>query len=131
MKDEKGRNEFYKLQDKVLDTNEGESTYYEILGKNKCNMKRVQLIDLTPEQLTEIFDSTFAKRIEILKKELLHENANDELLSREQAAELLHINLSTIWHWQKKGKIKCYGISGARRYYKRSELMNALKQLQK
>ena len=39
MKDEEGRNEFYKLQDKVLDTNNGESTYYEILGKNKSKMK--------------------------------------------------------------------------------------------
>ena len=39
MKDEEGRNEFYKLQDKVLDTNNGESTYYEILGKNRSKMK--------------------------------------------------------------------------------------------
>ena len=39
MKDEEGRNEFYKLQDKVLDTNNGESTYYEILGKSKSKMK--------------------------------------------------------------------------------------------
>jgi site-specific DNA-adenine methylase len=38
MKDEEGRNEFYKLQDKVLDTNGGDSIYYEILGKNKCKM---------------------------------------------------------------------------------------------
>jgi hypothetical protein len=38
MKDEEGRNEFYKLQDKVSDTKGGDSIYYEILGKNKCKM---------------------------------------------------------------------------------------------
>jgi DNA adenine methylase len=38
MKDEKGREEFYKLQDEVLKP-EGDKYYYEILGKNKCKMK--------------------------------------------------------------------------------------------
>jgi site-specific DNA-adenine methylase len=38
MKTEEGRNEFYELQDQVLDTNGGDSIYYEIIGKNKCKM---------------------------------------------------------------------------------------------
>ena len=38
MKDEKGREEFYKLQDEVLNPNGGEAHYYEIIGKNRCNM---------------------------------------------------------------------------------------------
>ena len=37
MKNEEGRNEFYKLQDEVIKN--GEEYYYNILGKNKCLMK--------------------------------------------------------------------------------------------
>jgi site-specific DNA-adenine methylase len=37
MKDEKERNEFYKLQDECLKTN-GQEYYYNLLGKYKCNM---------------------------------------------------------------------------------------------
>ncbi|MDO5979185.1 helix-turn-helix domain-containing protein [Flavivirga spongiicola] len=94
-------------------------------------MDKIQFIGTTPHQLADLVDEKVKKSLEKLKKELLHENANDELLTREQAAELLHINLSTLWHWQRKGKIKCYGISGSRRYYKRSEIMDALKIIKK
>jgi excisionase family DNA binding protein len=94
-------------------------------------MKYLQLINTTPQQLADLIKEGVKSELEILKKELLHENANDELLSREQASELLHINLSTLWAWTKKGKISAYGISGSRRYYKRSEIMEALKLLKK
>lgn len=94
-------------------------------------MESLQLINTTPQQLADLIKEGVKSELENLKKELLHENANDELLTREQAAKLLHINLSTLWHWQKKGKIKCYGISGSRRYYKRSEILSALKVLKK
>ena len=39
MKDEKGREEFYKLQDECLKPDGGEIYFYEILGKNKSLMK--------------------------------------------------------------------------------------------
>lgn len=94
-------------------------------------MGTLQFIQTTPEQLAELIKEGVKSELDILKKELLHENANDELLTREQAAELLHINFSTLWHWQRNGKIKAYGISGARRYYKRSEIMEALTLLKK
>lgn len=94
-------------------------------------MGTLQFIQTTPEQLAELIKKGVKSELDTLKKELLHENANDELLTREQAAELLHINLSTLWHWQKKGKIKCYGISGSRRYFKRSEILSELKLLKK
>lgn len=37
---------------------------------------------------------------------------------------------STLWKWEKEGKIQSYGIGG-KRYYKRSELMEALTKLKK
>ena len=94
-------------------------------------MGTLQFIQTTPEQLAELISKGVKTELEILKKELLHGKANDDLLTRDQAAELLHINLSTLWAWTTKKKITSYGISGSRRYYKRSEIMNALKQLKK
>ena len=94
-------------------------------------MKTLQLINFSPQQLAELIRNGVKSELELLREELLHKNANDELLSREQTAIFLHINLSTLWAWERKGKIKSYGISGARRYYKRSEIMNALELLKK
>ena len=94
-------------------------------------MGTLQFIQTTPESLANLIKEGIKSELDILKKELLRENANDELLTREQTAELLHINLSTLWSWTKKGKVSAYGISGARRYYKRSEIIAALKLLKK
>lgn len=93
-------------------------------------MGTLQFIQTTPEKLANLIKEGVKSELEILKKELLHENANDELLTREQAADLLHINLSTLWSYTRQNKLKAYGISN-RRYYKRSEIIAALKLLQK
>ena len=76
-------------------------------------------------------EERFAKSFEQFKKDMLSKDANEDLLSREQAAEFLKINLSTLWAWQQKGRVKAYGISGHRRYYKRSELLEALQLVKK
>jgi len=49
----------------------------------------------------------------------------EELLMRDEAAKLLKINITTLYHWTRKGKLPSYGI-GNRVYYKRSEIMNSL-----
>jgi excisionase family DNA binding protein len=52
-----------------------------------------------------------------------------EILSRKETAQLLGVDLSTLWAWTKTGKITSYGI-GNRVFYKYSEIMsNSLKQL--
>ena len=94
-------------------------------------MGTLQFIQTSPEQLADLINEGVKAELQLLRKELLHDNANDELLTREQAAELLHINLSTLWKWTRDCKVKAYGISGSRRYYKRSEIMEALKLLKK
>lgn len=48
-----------------------------------------------------------------------------EILSISEASEFLGVNRSTLWKWEKDKKIKSYGIEG-RRFFKRSELMEAL-----
>jgi DNA-binding transcriptional MerR regulator len=94
-------------------------------------MKTLQFIQTTPEQLAELIQIGMKKELQALKKELLHKNANDEILTREEVCKILSIDPSTLWHWQNKNKIQAYGISGSRRYYKRSEIMSALILLKK
>jgi excisionase family DNA binding protein len=53
---------------------------------------------------------------------------SNELLSREEACELLKINKTSLWKHTKNGKLKSYGI-GNRVLYKRSELLDSIKPL--
>ena len=55
-------------------------------------------------------------------------NNPTDLLTRKQASEFLHINLSTLWVWTNAKKIQAYGI-GNRVFYKKSELLDALRPL--
>ena len=48
-----------------------------------------------------------------------------EWLTRNEVAEMLKCDLSTVHNWTKKGKLKKYCI-GDRTYYKRSEVESAL-----
>ncbi|MCA0362536.1 MAG: helix-turn-helix domain-containing protein [Bacteroidetes bacterium] len=46
-----------------------------------------------------------------------------DLLTRKETAELLGINLSTLWSYTKTGKLKAYGL-GNKVFYRYSEIMN-------
>lgn len=59
-----------------------------------------------------------------INNKIFIDNTINELLSREQAAELLKCDLSTLWLWTKKGLIKKFG-SGKRMYYVKSELLQS------
>ena len=89
------------------------------------------LIQSSPEDLAKLINAGIQKQLEAFKKSLLAKNANDDLLTREEACEFLKIDPSTLWHWQNRGKVTAYSISGTRRYYKRSELLEALTPLKK
>ena len=91
----------------------------------------VQFFNMTPQQLAELIKDGVKTELQLLKVELTHKKANDEILTRDEVCNFLKINPSTLWHWQNKGKIKAYGISGSRRYYKRHEIMQALTLLKK
>lgn len=91
--------------------------------------KSILLEILSVEDLEKILRKVFNSSIEELK---LKDPFSDSevLLSRKQACELFQINSTTLWHWTKKGKVLAYG-TGNRRYYKKSELLAALKPLLK
>ena len=64
---------------------------------------------------------------QLLNKE--PQNQNDELVTRQQAANLLGISLPTLHHYSKHGFIPAYRI-GSRVRFKKSELMDCLKKVQ-
>ena len=54
----------------------------------------------------------------------------DELLTKKQVCKYLNVTPTTIWRWQKQGKIETYGI-GKIRYYKKADILNLLTKLKK
>ena len=90
----------------------------------------ILLQNLTVEQLQQLIGTSVRNGIFELQKELQSKDNSEELLTREQTCDFLKIDSSTLWAWTNKQKVKAYGI-GARRYYKRSELLECLTLLKK
>ncbi|MEP0133358.1 MAG: helix-turn-helix domain-containing protein [Eudoraea sp.] len=90
----------------------------------------ILLHDLTHEQLGNLIDEKLKAQLEQLKKLLDQLQDSDVLLSRAETCKFLKIDSSTLWAWTNKGKVTAYGI-GNRRYYKRTELIESIKPLNK
>ncbi len=90
----------------------------------------ILLQTLTVEQLQQLIGTSVKNGILELQKQLQDKDNSEELLTREETCKFLKIDSSTLWAWTNKGKVKAYGI-GARRYYKRSELLECLTLLKK
>ncbi len=90
-------------------------------------MKNNQIIlqSVTTEQLVNLISENVKSQLLDFKKSLQSNEASDELLTRDETCKLLQIDSSTLWAWTNKGKVTAYGIAN-RRYYKRSEIMEAL-----
>ncbi len=84
------------------------------------------LQSLSPQDLGTLIDERLKAQLELLQNSLVNHSAKEELLTREEAYTFLKVDSTTLWAWTKKGKITAYGL-GARRYYKRSELLDCLK----
>ena len=90
-------------------------------------MQAVQFIQTTPQELEDSILQGLKSQISLLKAEFQPKEPT-EYLTRNELAELLKVDLSTIHNWTKKGKIKAYGI-GNRVYYKRQEINQSIKPL--
>jgi len=90
----------------------------------------ILLQTLTVEQLQQLIGTSVRNGILELQKELQSKDNSEELMTREETCQFLKIDSSTLWAWTNNGKVKAYGI-GARRYYKKSELMDCLTLLKK
>lgn len=80
---------------------------------------------LTKEQLQEEIQNGFKTQLEEFAKNFQPKEPA-EYLSRQEVADMLQINLSTLHNWCKKGKLKPYGL-GARVYFLRTEVEQSLK----
>ena len=85
----------------------------------------ILLESLTVEQLQQLIGTSVKNGIQELQKELQTKDNSEELMTREETCQFLKIDSSTLWAWTNQQKVKAYGI-GARRYYKRSELLECL-----
>ena len=90
----------------------------------------ILLESLTVEQLQQLIGTSVKNGIQELQKELHTKDNSEELMTREETCQFLKIDSSTLWAWTNQQKVKAYGI-GARRYYKRSELLECLTLLKK
>jgi hypothetical protein len=90
----------------------------------------ILLETLTVEQLNQLIGKSVKNGIIEIQQEFHSKHQSEELLTREEACKFLKIDSSTLWSWTLKRKVKAYGI-GARRYYKRSELLESLTLLKK
>ena len=78
------------------------------------------IFETSPQLIVDEILQGFNKEIASLKNSFQPKEP-EEFLTRKEAKELLKIDLSTLWAWTKRGKLKSYGI-GNRIYYKRSEI---------
>lgn len=92
--------------------------------------KTIILQELSVEQLQQLINTSIKDGIQEVQREIQSKDNSEELLTREQTCDFLKIDSSTLWAWTNKQKVKAYGI-GARRYYKRSELLECLTLLKK
>ncbi len=90
-------------------------------------MQQLQFIGTTPEQLRNDIKQDVNSLLNDFKKGY-EPKTPVELLTRKETAALLKINISSLYNWTKKGKLKSYGLQG-KIYYKRSEVESALIEL--
>ena len=90
-------------------------------------MESIQLVGITPEQLQTAISNDVKSQLDELKKSFTPK-IPEEYLGRKETSNILKINLSTLYLWTKKGRLKSYGISG-KVYYKRTEIENAFIEL--
>jgi hypothetical protein len=92
-------------------------------------MQNIQFIQVTPEQLQNAIIEGVKLQLEEFKKHFTPKEPN-KYLTRQDVADMLQIDLSSLWNWTKKGTLTSYQISG-RVYYKLDEVENAIVKLNK
>jgi hypothetical protein len=81
----------------------------------------ILLQNVSTDSLVQLINEGVKSQLDDFKKNFNAHNT-EELLTREEAIDLLKIDSSTLWRWTKQGKVNVYGIA-ARRYYKKAEIL--------
>ncbi len=91
-------------------------------------MSTIQFIQVSPEQLQSEITKEVKTYLDEFLKHFKPKQPND-YLSRQDVAQMLGVDLSTVYNWQKNGKPKPYGLGG-RVYFLRSDIEASLIPLQ-
>ena len=79
-----------------------------------------------PQAVAKVYDEVSLIRNELIElKKNFQPKEPAEYLTRTEVSEMLKVDLSTLWNWQKKGKLIPVGL-GNRVYYRRSDIESAL-----
>ncbi|MGC6429852.1 MAG: helix-turn-helix domain-containing protein [Jejuia sp.] len=92
-------------------------------------MREIQIIGLTPEENRKPVFEYIDKKFEDLKKHLQPKEPTT-YLTRNEVAEMLSVDLSTVHNLSVKGILQKYQIGG-RVLYKRKEIEEAITKLEK
>lgn len=87
--------------------------------------KIVEIENVSVDELVAIITDKVLKGLEIRLEQLQQKKHQEQLLTRTDTAKYLKVDISTLWNWTKKGKLKAYSI-GNRVYYKKNEIDEAL-----
>ena len=86
--------------------------------------KSILLTSTSPSHLVDLIDKKFKDRLVRLETKFQPKEPTI-YLTRNEVAEMLKINLSSVHNWTKKGILISYGCQG-RVYYKREEVEQAI-----
>ncbi len=92
-------------------------------------METVQFNQTSPQQLRELISNDVREQLEELKKTFQPKEPN-EYLTRNNVAEMLSVDLSTVHNWTKKGILHAKQIGG-RIFYLRDEVESAIVKLKR
>lgn len=76
----------------------------------------------------EILDKKISEKTKPKQEKTLKDPLSEYVSKKEMIGKLA--SASTLWHWERKGKIKAYGIGG-KRYYRREDVENLFKEMKK
>ena len=90
-------------------------------------METIQFVQVNPEQLQEKILEGIKTQLNAIIKHFAPQQTS-EYLTRQETADFFKVDISTLWHWKRKGFLVPYGAEGIVRY-KRSEVENAMVKL--
>lgn len=93
------------------------------------NMSQVILSQIPIEDLQGMIEGAVQRTMDQWLNKESQQTKGDELVTRQEAANLLGISLPTLHHYSKHGVIPTYRI-GSRVRFKKTELMDCLKKVQ-
>lgn len=82
----------------------------------------VQLITLTPEQLSQMITLSIREELQKFQSVLGEKSNEKDLMTRKEVCNYLQCSETSLWAWTKTGKIKATKIGKKKIMYQRSDV---------